>query len=58
MSIQEDNLSNCSSRSVIGMMHHFDIKRYPRERGNILYTTLGAIIRVRALLEAEELGGL
>ena len=25
--------SNCSSRSVIEMMWHFDMKHYPRERG-------------------------
>ena len=33
--------SNCSSRSVIEMMRHFDMKRYPRLRGKNLYTTLG-----------------
>ena len=33
--------SNYSSRSVIEMMRHFYMKRYPRERGKKLDTTLG-----------------
>ena len=33
-----------SSRSVIEMIHHFDMKRYPRERGKKMYTLLWGLL--------------
>ena len=46
--------SNCSSRSVIEMMRHFDMKRYPRERGKkCIHYFGGAIIRGGATIQGN-----
>ena len=46
--------SNCSSRSVIEMMRHFDMKRYPRERGKRFIHYFGeAIIRGGATIQGN-----
>ena len=46
--------SNCSSRSVIEMMRHFDMKRYPREWGKKFIHYFGeAIIRGGATIQGN-----